>query len=41
MRLSELGPQTIGKIKTFRWDRTIEKHEGLVRIETCQNSRRG
>jgi hypothetical protein len=28
MKLSELPPETIAKIKQYRWDRIIEKHEG-------------
>ncbi|MCI0576712.1 MAG: hypothetical protein L0332_29215 [Chloroflexi bacterium] len=28
MKLADLSPETITKIKTYRWDRIIEKHEG-------------
>ena len=28
MKLAELSADTIGKIKSVRWDRIIEKHEG-------------
>jgi hypothetical protein len=28
MKLAELSPQTIDRIKAYRWDRIIEKHEG-------------
>lgn len=28
MKLSDLAPETIKKIKSVRWDRIIEKHEG-------------
>ncbi|MFM7447637.1 MAG: hypothetical protein ACKO24_03435 [Leptolyngbyaceae cyanobacterium] len=28
MRLADLSPETLEKIKTIRWDRIIEKHEG-------------
>jgi hypothetical protein len=28
MNLSDLSPETINKIKSVRWDRIIEKHEG-------------
>jgi len=28
MKLSDLSPQTIEKIKSYQWDRIIEKHEG-------------
>jgi hypothetical protein len=28
MKLVDLSPQVIDKIKTYRWDRIIEKHEG-------------
>ena len=28
MRLSDLSTQTLAKIKSVRWDRIIEKHEG-------------
>jgi hypothetical protein len=28
MKLSELSPETLEKIKSVRWDRIIEKHEG-------------
>lgn len=28
MKVSNLPPQTIEKIKSYRWDRIIEKHEG-------------
>jgi len=28
MKLSNLPPQVIEKIKSYRWDRIIEKHEG-------------
>jgi hypothetical protein len=28
MKLSELSPQVIERIKAYRWDRIIEKHEG-------------
>jgi hypothetical protein len=28
MKLSDLSPQVIDKIKSYRWDRIIEKHEG-------------
>ena len=28
MNLAELSPQTVDRIKAYRWDRIIEKHEG-------------
>jgi hypothetical protein len=28
MRLADLSPQTLETIKSYRWDRIIEKHEG-------------
>ena len=28
MKLSTLSPQIIARIKSYRWDRIIEKHEG-------------
>lgn len=28
MKLSDLSPETLEKIKSVRWDRIIEKHEG-------------
>jgi hypothetical protein len=28
MKLSELSPETLAKIRSVRWDRIIEKHEG-------------
>ncbi|MBI4769173.1 MAG: hypothetical protein HY784_01855 [Chloroflexi bacterium] len=28
MKLSTLSPHTVEKIKAYRWDRIIEKHEG-------------
>ncbi len=28
MKLEELSPETLEKIRTYRWDRIIEKHEG-------------
>jgi hypothetical protein len=28
MKLTDLSPETLEKIKTIRWDRIIEKHEG-------------
>ena len=28
MRLSDLSPATLEKLKSWRWDRIIEKHEG-------------
>jgi hypothetical protein len=28
MKLSDLSPELIEKIKSVRWDRIIEKHEG-------------
>lgn len=28
MNLSDLSPSTLDKIKAYRWDRFIEKHEG-------------
>ncbi|MGB7414681.1 MAG: hypothetical protein WA902_10780 [Thermosynechococcaceae cyanobacterium] len=28
MKLTDLAPETLAKIKTVRWDRIIEKHEG-------------
>lgn len=28
MKLSELDPQTLAAIRSYRWDRIIEKHEG-------------
>ncbi|WP_437531350.1 hypothetical protein WME79_02295 [Sorangium sp. So ce726] len=28
LRLADLSPETIAKLKRFRYDRIIEKHEG-------------
>lgn len=28
MKISDLSPETAARIKTYRWDRIIEKHEG-------------
>ncbi|HWE60857.1 MAG TPA: hypothetical protein VHB98_04025 [Chloroflexota bacterium] len=28
MKLADLTPETLEKVKTWRWDRIIEKHEG-------------
>ena len=28
MKLEELSPETLEKIRAYRWDRIIEKHEG-------------
>jgi hypothetical protein len=28
LRLSDLSPETIAKLKTYRYDRIVEKHEG-------------
>ena len=33
MKLSELSPQVIERIKSYRWDRIIEKHEGPEKWE--------
>jgi hypothetical protein len=29
MKISDLSPATLAKIKAFRWDRIIEKHEAF------------
>lgn len=34
MKLAELSPEALDKIKTVRWDRIIEKHEGPERWES-------
>lgn len=35
MRLEGLDPRAIDKIKAYRWDRIIEKHEGPERWESA------
>jgi hypothetical protein len=34
MKVADLSNETLAKIKTVRWDRIIEKHEGLARWES-------
>jgi hypothetical protein len=34
MKVADLSKETLAKIKTVRWDRIIEKHEGPARWES-------
>ncbi len=34
MKFADLSPETIEKIKTYRWDRILEKHEGPEKWES-------